>query len=105
MTTITIEKSGDAVIINADGHAEYNPGNDIVCAAISMITQTLYNALSHYEEEKQCKILAFEFKSGVAKFAFVSYNTKVTDALMTMAEIGYTSLVQSYPNNVKLIVS
>lgn len=37
MITITIDQTKDETKIVADGHAGYNPGNDIVCSAVSAL--------------------------------------------------------------------
>ena len=39
MTTIHIDRY--ALTVEADGHADYNTGDDIVCAAASMLMYTL----------------------------------------------------------------
>ena len=49
MTDIRWYWENDEFGICAEGHAEYNPGNDIVCSAISCLLQTLYAGL-----EMQC---------------------------------------------------
>ena len=45
MTKILWAETADICCIRAEGHAGYNPGNDIVCAAISALMQTLYAGL------------------------------------------------------------
>lgn len=40
MIQITIKAASGDMTIEAKGHALYNPGNDIVCAAVSAILQT-----------------------------------------------------------------
>ena len=45
MTEIRWAETADICCIRAEGHAGYNPGNDIVCAAISALMQTLYAAM------------------------------------------------------------
>ena len=45
MTKIEWLELKDICYIRAEGHAEYNPGNDIVCAAVSALMQTIYAGL------------------------------------------------------------
>lgn len=46
MTYITYAAEAGEYYLKAEGHAGYNPGNDIVCAAISVLLQTLWAGLS-----------------------------------------------------------
>lgn len=45
MTYITYKKEKGRYSLKAEGHAGYRPGNDIVCAAISALVQTLWAGL------------------------------------------------------------
>ena len=45
MTQLTIHEAVGTVHIKIDGHAGYNPGNDIVCAAISTMCYAFINQL------------------------------------------------------------
>lgn len=45
MTRMTIHEEAGIVQIDVEGHAMYNPGEDVVCAAISTLTYTLINVL------------------------------------------------------------
>lgn len=95
MTTVTFKKEEAGYKIVIEGHANYNPGNDIVCAACSMLGYTLDNTLS---------------QKGI------TYHTQISDGYMAieineerampyieMALIGYITLEASYPENVKVI--
>ena len=35
-------------VLEVEGHAELNPGNDTLCAAVSVLVQTLAESLSRY---------------------------------------------------------
>lgn len=45
MTLMRIREDTETVQIDVEGHAGYNPGNDIVCAAISTMCYALINRL------------------------------------------------------------
>ena len=45
MTQMTIHEDDKHVKIDIVGHAGYNPGNDVVCAAISTMSYALINSL------------------------------------------------------------
>lgn len=79
------------------GHAEYNPGNDVVCSACSIITQTFCRYVSDMgftdaisEEEGTTKI---EGKTN-------SDIKRILDFIIT----GYQGLADTYPDNVRLEV-
>lgn len=77
------------------GHADYNPGNDIVCAACSVLAETLSRTLDtmgHPHQEK--------FKSG---FARIESSSKEAEPYFKMAHIGYRALAESYPDHVQII--
>ena len=45
MTKVKFKQSGNIFRIGIDGHAGYNPGNDIVCASCSTLAYTLLQCL------------------------------------------------------------
>ena len=51
MTTVRIRIKKLTVEVSVKGHADYNPGNDIVCAGISTLSYTLLNYLRQAEKE------------------------------------------------------
>lgn len=59
MTTIEISKN----MINVHGHSGYGTyGNDIVCAAISTLTEATYNYLEATKNKVNCSCGDGEFK-------------------------------------------
>lgn len=76
------------------GHAEYNPGNDIVCAAVSGLMQTLGTYLA---------------SEGIGKGDFRKGDITVTsdnpDSLpyFRMTEHGLRSLARSFPQHVTVL--
>lgn len=73
MTEIRWAETADICYIRAEGHAGYNPGNDIVCAAISALMQTLYAAMDSVchaeaaEKHSDGKMLVVAYKGGARK--------------------------------------
>lgn len=103
MTRVDADDINGVTVISVAGHAGYsNDGDDIVCAALSAITQSLLQTLKCYESIKKCKILSEQIKEnvGCCLFSFISYSENETDALVNMAIIGYKMLQNTYPENV-----
>lgn len=105
MTTVNINTVNGITVVSVAGHAEYSKDHkDIVCAAISTITQSLLQTLKYYEEQKKCRILSEQIKEdiGTALFSFSSREKAVTDALINMAAMGYMMLENAYPKNISV---
>ena len=52
MTVVRIKWTGDTLEVSVSGHAGYGPkGSDIVCAAVSMLSQSLAAALEQAEKD------------------------------------------------------
>lgn len=103
MTSVDIGRVNNAVIISVAGHAGYSDnGNDVVCAAISAITQSLLQALKIFENENKCIVTKAEIREdvGAAFFSFISMSETETDAILTMAIAGYKMLENTYPKNI-----
>lgn len=94
MTKVKIVETEERVTILLKGHAEYDStGRDIVCAACSVLAQSLINALQVLEIPSSWRQLEGEMglsfrKEGEWKGAY------------TMAKVGYEMLAKSYPRNV-----
>lgn len=82
----------------SEGHAEYNPGNDIVCASVSCLMYTLYGAAlelignADAKMDKGHSVVLFEGKEK-AKILFY-----------TIA-IGMLQIQKSYPDHVRVNIS
>ena len=71
MTNVNIEKEKDIIVVAVLGHADYDTsGKDIVCAALSAITQSLLQALRYYEANGKCKLLTVKESAGAMFFSF-----------------------------------
>ncbi len=62
--------------ISIKGHAEYNPGNDIVCAAVSALAQTLVQNLTDIGADVKGRVEPGDFEivssdsNPLVRFAF-----------------------------------
>lgn len=92
MTQVKIRKDKDTVI-NIDGHALYNPGNDIVCAGVSTLAYTLINTLNDVKAD-------FEFKAESGSIHIVIHEDT---PYVRMFEIGIASIAERFPDNVEVI--
>lgn len=100
MTTIRCENDRGKYTINIDGHSEYNPGNDIVCASCSILTYTLLNSLANIAmEEMDTKEYDGGFVIGV-KGTCDSWTTVKT--IIETIMLGFDLLQEKYPANVSV---
>lgn len=102
MTNITVEKKGDRHILHIEGHAGYGThGNDIVCAAVSILGYTWLNELLIMEERKQVKNVSYEEDNGKLLIEFSGGDNAVNTAYETILT-GFEALQQNYPENITL---
>lgn len=100
MTNIICEEDQGRYTIIVDGHSDYNPGNDIVCASCSILTYTLLNKLANMQTEE------FDSKEYDEGFVISVKGTKETwPEVKTVIEtimLGYDLLQEKYPANVSV---
>lgn len=102
MTNITVEKNGDRHILHIEGHAGYGTyGNDIVCAAVSILGYTWINELLILEERKQVKNVVYEEDNGKLFVEFSGGDNAVNTAYETILT-GFEALQQNYSENISL---
>lgn len=97
MLLIEIKVDKGTIIIT--GHAGYAPpGNDIVCAAVSALTQTFIASVEELTEDN----IEYEIEPGntVIKLWTLSEKAKT---LMESFLLGAKMAAESYPANVKVI--
>ncbi len=82
------------------GHAEYAAhGEDIVCAAVSVLAQAILNGLTDVLK----KDVKFEISDGYLEFSLENRNNDVSiNALLDTFELGIETLVQDYGRYLKL---
>lgn len=94
---IQIYMDGSKIIVK--GHAGFAPpGQDIVCAGISALTQTLVQALDVLAPGEA----AFYIEPGKAAIQFQTHSEK-SRLLARSFFIGVEMIAQTYPENVSLI--
>ncbi|MCI1958798.1 MAG: ribosomal-processing cysteine protease Prp [Clostridia bacterium] len=95
MTKVIFNKSCDVITLKADGHAGYNPGNDIVCSGISTLLCTLASAI----ESKNC-LLESDFKEG--HVFLKARSTKASDDFIEFTATGLYLMQREYPENIQV---
>lgn len=88
------QEEGILVAFSSKGHAEAGePGEDIVCAAVSALLFSVVNTLDYYHTMLDLRVgtkgfLRCEIKEG--------YKDKEIQAILQVAKIGITGIVQEY---------
>lgn len=82
------------------GHAEYAAhGEDIVCAAVSVLAQAILNGLTDVLKQD----VKYEISDGYLEFSLDNRNNDVSiNALLDTFELGIENLVQDYGRYLKL---
>lgn len=93
MTHIKTNYEGTNMRITMTGHAGYNPGNDIVCAAESILMRTLLEGLEEASTKYDEKEAYVEIVAPVNPVNILVWET---------IKKGYQLLEKKYPQNVKL---
>lgn len=105
MTTVKI-KNGDMIKISVQGHAGYNPGNDIVCAGISTLTYALLNYLGNESGANHISDFGYIQKSGDVRMWFNSRTmyAKELGAAINLFRTGMDMLEGRFPEYIKVEV-
>lgn len=103
MTKVTITKERELLSISMVGHANHEgSGGDIVCAACSVLIQSLVNTLYTMGAK-----IDWMQRPGEAHLDLTAGRTLHKDiaarGAFRMACVGLQMLAQSYPKNVKII--
>jgi uncharacterized protein YsxB (DUF464 family) len=98
MIKIVVEKFRDDMSLSMTGHADYNAGNDIVCAGCS----ALYYALIGTLENKDAHVNNFieSSESGYAKVSFSG--DLVSRTVFETVIVGLLQIEKTYPDNVSI---
>lgn len=100
MTKIVIYKSGLTTGLSVKGHAgagEY--GEDIVCAGISSLAQSVLLSLEKYLHR------AIDYRiseSGCLEISLQEPADELTEAVFSVAILGFEEIAKAYPHNVQL---
>lgn len=90
-------------LLRVNGHAGYNPGNDIVCSACSILTFTVWQAVHDLEDEKLLKnIVSFKNDGYMSiKAELININTSLN--VLRGIVRGFEMLADEHPENVEVI--
>lgn len=106
MIEISVYNQGCEVEIEMVGHAGYNPGNDIVCAAASMLGQTFaQNLLDMGYRRELCTMRMDPLDKGQVLAYGKANGTVSAIRLETMADTvitGFKLLAEEFPEHIKL---
>lgn len=107
MTSVDITRENGITVLAVAGHANYsNDHNDVVCAAISTITQMLMQTVAFYAEQNAARVITEDVDepSGTVIFSYQMADERVNDALLNAVIIGYKMIEITYPENIKVNV-
>lgn len=103
MVTVTIKRNQADQIIEffAEGHAEYDdPGNDIVCAAVSAILQTAIFGLT----ENLGLNIEVNTRNGWLNCNLAGYEAREeVNLILEVMVTGLEKTAESYPDNLTLV--
>ena len=99
MTRITVEKNSPRTKIVVEGHSHEasSPTGNIVCAAVSMLVQTIANYIYNAEAYGQADVIDITLKDGYANIEYTTDNNDIkvgVDAILS----GFELLADSYPD-------
>ena len=93
---ITVQIS--PTFLSVTGHAGYNPGNDIVCAAVSALVQTFEAAAREFTTDG----INSSMEDGNAVIAWPRAPTKELSLLIDSTCLGLVRMAGAYPDNIKV---
>jgi uncharacterized protein YsxB (DUF464 family) len=94
MIHVCFSDSGKQLSLCMQGHAQHNPGNDIVCAAASALGQTLVFALEGVED------ITLDVRASKGNLYVAATPTAETVTMFSMTHTGLLALGKKYPKNV-----
>jgi len=85
------------------GHANYNPGNDIVCSAISGLGMALIGTLKNIKDLDITNCYYEDGNIDISINPFIDqYQQDNVDMVFKTVLIGLLQIQQSYPANIKI---
>ena len=101
MVTVNVEEEGgDIKRLQMTGHADYSPGNDIVCAACSALVFALLAFMEH-EPSHTLEVTELVCEKGEVRLE-VKGDAAFAAAFKTVV-YGLTEIAKKYRNHVQLI--
>lgn len=95
MIKVNITVSDDTYDISAEGHALFNPGNDIVCSAVSAL---FYAFAGYLHNDSKVRRADIHLDSGDAKIKAKGDIKQAFDVFI----IGLLQIEKAYPDNLKI---
>jgi len=99
MITVKADLEGDEMSFSMHGHANYNPGNDIVCAGCSAICYALLGMLANLQDH----IESLDTIEESGNVEVLCVGDEMTKMAFTMAVVGILQIEKKYPNYVRVI--
>lgn len=101
MIRVTLRQMDDAYELRMEGHAGYQPGNDIVCAGASALAYALMGTVLNLRNQgEHVRIAAAEAESGSA-WVYCE-GDEVAGAVFLSASVGFLQLEKAYPAHVQV---
>lgn len=103
---ISVEVNTNTHVVTMKGHAQHSEGNDVVCAAASMLFYTLAESLlkaKHMLRHKKLEIKAVSGDSKISCNPISKYIPNINLMLWVFCN-GMQLLANNYPDCVELIV-
>ncbi|GEM_PF-421999 len=101
MITVSIEEKQDGRSLTIKGHAGFFPGNDIVCAGVSALVNTL--GLRVRKEAGSGALAGFyvRLNSGDSTVWYCGENRILNEIFQTIAD-GLQGIAENYPDYIKI---
>ena len=84
------------VALSVQGHAGYNPGNDIVCAAVSALVQTFEASAREFTTDE----IKSSLQDGDAVISWPRAPTRELSLLIDSLYLGLCMMAESFPENI-----
>ena len=99
MTVASFCSKGNFFSASIKGHAEYNPGNDIVCASCSMLACTLAENLLRMHAAGEIAYVDVQKQSGEMVITAEGDAKKMWHIVQAFG-VGFEMLAKKFPKNV-----
>lgn len=105
MTEIRYLQKGEIVRISVNGHAMFNPGNDIVCAGVSAITYQMLACVSKLDADGLVYDATADIHDGsvIVQFDLAPETFETWNTMWSVIRTGYENIAERYPDNVALV--
>ncbi len=103
MTIVNIKRETGHYMMDINGHAGYaDPGIDIVCSAVSILSYTFIQTLQNLEEQGKIYMFYTNIKEGNVQIEF-RYSDNNVQSVIDTIENGYSLIENQYGEYVRVI--